>query len=397
MKDRYDVIIVGAGPAGSSTAYFLAKAGIDVLLLERHREIGVPLMCAEGVGREGLMKLFDPEGKWIAAFLHGAVFRGDDNRWFKVNFKNVGYILERKIFDRDLATKAAQGGATVMVGIQAHGVENNSLVIQDNLQTRRLHFRILVGADGVESRVGSWLGLDTRLHRTEIHSCAQFLLGNIDIEPDCVEFIIGPDTAPGGYAWIFPKGKKTANVGLGISAHAASHSPAYYLEQFIKNRFPAAARLEKMLGAVPAKVLKNFSTGNCLLVGDAARLADPISGAGIVNALHSGYLAAQVAVEALKKGDFSRKSLSRYDERLKKEITNELQFRKRIRDIYLKMNKNDFKLLMDFGLKTLANKEMTDIDLKSIVFDIIKSSPQFLKLAGSLLMKTADRRVYRRR
>lgn len=394
MKDNYDVIVVGAGPAGSATAYFLAQAGVEVLLIERHREIGVPLMCAEGVGREGLVKFFMPEPNWIAATLHGAIFHGDDNRSFRVNFKDVGYVLERKVFDRDLAAKAANAGATVLVGVEARGVEKNTLVVREDSRTTNKKFRLLVGADGIESKVSRWLGLDSRLNRTEIHSCAQYLLGNVPIESDYVEFVVGPEIAPGGYAWIFPKGEKIANVGLGISAHKASHSPAFYLERFIENRFPHAARLERMVGAVPAKILKHFSTDNLLVVGDAARLADPISGAGIINAIHSGFLAARVATEALKKGDTSKKFLKRYDDLLKKEIANELQFRKRVRDVYLKLNKNDFKLLIDFGLKTFADKEITDIDLKSIVFDIIKSSPHFLKLAGSLLRRTADRRRY---
>jgi digeranylgeranylglycerophospholipid reductase len=387
MKNSYDVIVVGAGPAGSAAAYFLAQAGVDVLLLERHREIGIPLMCAEGVGKEGLIKFFAPEDKWIAASLQGAIFRSDDNRSFKINFKDVGYILERKVFDRDLAAKAAEAGAAVAVGVQARGVENNTLIVRENSQTKKIVFRLLIAADGVESRVGRWFGLNTGLDRTEIHSCAQLLLGNIDTTPDYVEFIVGTDTAPGGYAWIFPKGKNTANVGIGISAHKAVHSPAFYLERYITLRFPAAARLEKMVGAVPAKILKNFSTDRCLLVGDAARVADPISGAGIVNGIHSGFLAARVAAEALKKGNTSKKFLRRYDNLLKKEIVNELQFRKRVRDIYVKLDKNDFKLLMDFGLKTLADKEMTDIDLKAIVFEIIKSSPQLAKLAGRMLIK----------
>ena len=377
---EYDVVIVGAGPAGSSLALFLAQEGIPSLLIERHSQIGVPLSCAEGVGRD-IEDYIEMEERWICTRLSGARFTYQDGQSFKTYYPQVGYILDRKIFDRDLAARAVSSGAKVLIETEAIGIEGNELIVKRNKKIEKIGFRILVGADGVESRVGRWFGLNTSLKRDEIHSCAQYLLAGIEIDPTVGEFVIGPDIAPGGYIWIFPKGKDRANVGIGVSPILAKHSPLFYLERFIRERFPKSSRLERMRGVVGAKILKEFSKKNVLLVGDAARLTDPISGGGIVNAIHSSKLASSVIKRVLK-GDGSLKD---YERRLEEELLKELKVREKLREIALKLKREDFSLLIQFGMKNLKDRDISQIGTMEIFGMLIKSTPRFLRLAGHIL------------
>ena len=373
-------MIVGAGPAGSSLALFLAQEGIPSLLIERHSQIGVPLSCAEGVGRD-IEDYIEMEERWICTRLSGARFTYQDGQSFKTHYPQVGYILDRKIFDRDLAARAVSSGAKVLIETEAIGIEGNELIVKRNKKIEKIGFRILVGADGVESRVGRWFGLNTSLKRDEIHSCAQYLLAGIEIDPTVGEFVIGPDIAPGGYIWIFPKGKDRANVGIGVSPILAKHSPLFYLERFIRERFPKSSRLERMRGVVGAKILKEFSKKNVLLVGDAARLTDPISGGGIVNAIHSSKLASSVIKRVLK----GNGSLKDYERRLEEELLKELKVREKLREIALKLKREDFSLLIQFGMKNLKDRDISQIGTMEIFGMLIKSTPRFLRLAGHIL------------
>ncbi|KPQ41519.1 MAG: geranylgeranyl reductase, partial [Candidatus Methanoperedens nitroreducens] len=119
MRSSYDVIIVGAGPGGSITAKTCAQAGLEVLLIEKRQEIGDPVRCAEGVGKEGLIHHIEPDSRWIAAELKGSMIFAPDGTEIKMSeeasSQKAGFNLERKIFDRVLAQQAAMAGADVMV------------------------------------------------------------------------------------------------------------------------------------------------------------------------------------------------------------------------------------------------------------------------------------------
>jgi len=189
MKSRYDVIIVGAGPAGSITAKTCAEGGLDVLLIEKRQEIGDPVRCAEGVGKDALIKHIAPDKRWIAAEVKGSRIIAPDGTQILMSgdaaMKDVGYTLERKVFDRVLAQKAAMAGAEVMVKTRATGLLRNNGGVSGIKamfmgETRDIRADIVIGADGVESKVGRWGGIDTSLKPSDIETCAQFLVSNFD-------------------------------------------------------------------------------------------------------------------------------------------------------------------------------------------------------------------------
>ncbi len=153
-----------------------------------------------------------------------------------------------------------------------------------------------------------------------MESCAQMTLAGIDVEEDVLEFHFGDDISPGGYLWVFPKGKRSANVGIGISVeHAKKKSADRYLQEFIRRKFPQAAVLTHIAGGVPcAKTCPTIVRKNVMLVGDAARQVNPVSGGGIISGMIGGMIAGQVAAEALQRHDLAH--LGEYERRWQKRL-----------------------------------------------------------------------------
>lgn len=222
---KCDLVVVGAGPGGSMAAKTAADSGLDVVLLEKRQEIGDPVRCAEGVGKRVLTEMVRPDPSWIAAEVKGARIYAPDGTSIVMSEDKagaeVGYVLERKIFDRALAMDAARAGAKVLVKTRALG-----LLRRDGLpcgvsamligEPMRIEAPLIIGADGIESKVGRWAGIDTALKPKDIEVCAQFLVQDQGIDDEYCEFFLGNSIAPGGYVWAFPKGRNLANVGLGV-------------------------------------------------------------------------------------------------------------------------------------------------------------------------------------
>jgi len=340
---RYDLVVVGAGPGGSTAAWQAAQAGLSVLLVEKRQEIGSPVRCAEGVPHETLAGFLEPDPAWICARVDQAQIVALANGQVVEQWQGrggLGYVLERRVFDRALAERAARAGAQVRVKTAVTGLlrENGAVrgvVVQWQGQSIEVEAGVVVAADGVESRIGAWAGLDTRLPLADTMVCAQYLLAGIDWDPACLGYWIGEEIAPGGYAWVFPKGEGRANVGLGVQADRARETALTYLHRFVE-REPALAAgspVTLIAGSVPvAPPCAQLVADGLMLVGDAARQVDPLTGGGIMNAMAAGRLAAQVAAEALAAGEPSARRLAAYQEQATQLIGRRLARNYRLRE-----------------------------------------------------------------
>jgi digeranylgeranylglycerophospholipid reductase len=174
--------------------------------------------------------------------------------------------------------------------------------------------RIVIGTDGVEAMVGRWAGLDTRVAARDMESCAQYVVQGIDFDPDAIYLQFGGRIAPGGYAWLFPKGPRVANVGLGIVAlRADGRNAREYLDDWIARRYPSGAKTAYTVGGVIAHTtIRQTYTDGVLIAGDAAHMINPLSGGGIVNAMKAGRLAGRTAAAAICAGDTSARRLAGY-------------------------------------------------------------------------------------
>ncbi len=322
IRDQYDVVVVGAGPAGSMAAHSAAAGGASVLLLEKDREIGLPVRCAEAVGKKSLNRYVELDPRWVALQLSGVRFVAPDGTPVVVETEEVGYILNRRLFDQELGRRAARSGAQVLTRAYVCGIRLESgrvaaVKVKFPDQELEIGAKIVIGADGVESRVGRWAGLRTQFALKDLETCYQFVLGGISIDTHTVDCYFGEQVAPGGYAWVFPKGADLANVGLGIAASMADGvSPKLWLERFVERHFPKSSVLACVAGGVPAaKPFKKIHGPGFLLAGDAAAHSNPLTGGGITNAMAGGYLAGEIAAECVRRGDWSEAALAAYTRR----------------------------------------------------------------------------------
>ncbi len=381
MKAMYDVLVIGAGPAGSIAAKTAAEKGLTVLLIEKRQEIGDPVRCAEGVSKEYLKKHVEIDKKWICADLKGARIYAPDGTKIEMAEEiaggEVGYVLERKIFDRALAEKASKAGAEVRVKTRAIGL----IIEEDFIKGARLmqlgkeydvHARIVIGADGIESKVGRWAGIDTSLKPIDIETCVQYLVAGVDINQEYCEFYIGNELAPGGYIWIFPKGEGKANVGIGILGSKMGKfkpRPVDYLNSFLEKKFPHAKVVEMVFGGVPVSgSIEKTSTNGLILIGDAARQSDPVTGGGILNAMDVGQIAGEAAFAAISAGDVSNEKLEEvYEKRWRSTTGHAIDLSLIVKNCFINLNDVDLNSLA-FSLKDVKFERMSLLDLLHALF-----------------------------
>ncbi len=320
---KADVLVVGGGPAGLVAAWEAAlhAPGAAVTLLERDRAVGAPVRCAEGVGAAGIREFLDPEGApWVSRRITKVIIVAPDDTEVVVGGKEVGYVLDRTRFEPVLAELAARAGAEVLLGTEAAGLRRSGegweVTVRSAKGEERWQARIVIGADGVESMVGRWAGLETRVAARDMESAAQYVVANVDCDPDAIYLEFAQRWAPGGYAWVFPKAEGIANVGLGITAlRADGRTARQYLDDWLAHRYPQGVVTGYTVGGViTALTVKRTVGDGLLLAGDAAHMINPLSGAGIVNGMKAGRLAGRHAARALRQGDTSAANLQAYHE-----------------------------------------------------------------------------------
>lgn len=333
-----DVVVVGAGPAGSMTAKWAAKGGANVLMIEKRQEIGAPVRCGEGISKHWLDEVgitVDP--KWIAREVRGAKIVSPSGHTFLVDERQagneVGWVVDRVFFDKALAADAARAGVEIKLKTSATGlIKENGKIMGVHAESYgepvEIRAGCVVGADGYESQVGHWAGIDTSLKPADIDTCYQYRLTGIDYDPDYCLFQLGSD-APGGYVWVFPKNEDTANVGIGVQLSKVKHpgDPKMYLDRYIA-KHPGLKKgqpLEAVAGAVSiCAPIDSTSVDNLLLVGDSARMIDPITGGGISTSCIAGKFAGQVLAKGVEAKDFSMKVLQEYETAWRDRLENKL-------------------------------------------------------------------------
>jgi len=324
----YDCVVVGAGPAGSMAAKTAAEGGLETLLVERDRVIGSPVRCAEGVDHQGLTRFYQPDKRWIAAEINRYYLVAPDGTRVAMHVGfDTGYILDRIVFDRMIAEDAAAHGARVRTGVEAVGLSGfdgggRIVMLAENGVRTEVAARMVVAADGVDSRCARWAGLKTHVPVHDMETCAQVTLAGIDVDEHGFALYFTNELAPGGYAWVFPKGPGVANVGLGISGdYARKRRPADYLAAFVGRYFPGAAEIARTVGGVGCSGgLKGITTDGLLVAGDAAHMANPITGGGIINAMIAGEIAGRVIVKALGNGSADARLLKSYEKECDREF-----------------------------------------------------------------------------
>ena len=311
-----DVAIIGAGPAGVMAAWTAAREGARAVLLEREAHPGRK-PCAEGILSEVLEDAeVSPSPEFAINHISGAVLYGPDEKK-RVNVGGEGYILDKPALLNVLAERARDAGAMLEYGRTVENVvrEDGHVLIngKDGSEPFSLGARIVIGCDGTGSILARQF---FQRKRYQVIAAFQYAMTNCRLEDESkLEIFIGHNKAPAGYVWIFPKGNRTANVGIGVKGSGAKQ----LLDRFIQEH-PAAfgeAAIERSQAA-PVPVggeVDDYVSENMMLCGDAAGQVIPLTGAGIHTSLVAGKLAGEEAGKAAKEGDTSLRRLSVYKDR----------------------------------------------------------------------------------
>jgi len=308
---RYDVVVAGAGPAGSAAARFCAERGLSTLLIEEHATIGYPVQCAGllsvsafaecRVSRAPVLhavrgaKLVSGKGSCLA-------FRAPDTK---------AYIVDRGALDREMAEEAARAGAEICLKTAVCGLNKCTVHTRGVNGREEIGFRILIAADGPRATIARLLDMGH----------PQVFLSGIQAEvpwageSDLVE--LHPDASPEFFGWVIPSGEGRARVGLCGSTG-------------VKERFSAFIRpfggscLHLVTGTLPLGVMPRTYGQHTLFVGDTAGFAKPTSGGGVYTGIRSAFHAAETAAECIAENRFGDRDLASYEQRWQEDIGREL-------------------------------------------------------------------------
>ena len=395
MDRTVDVLVVGAGPGGSCAAASSARAGADTLLIEKRQEIGTPVRCGEGVSKRWLDELGIPaDPSFVTHEVIGSRVIGPDGTTLVIEdplTTKGGYTVDREAFDRHLAKEAAKAGSAILVKTSAVGLlKEGDRVVGARCEHMGERFdvraRVVIGADGFESQVGRWAGLSTHLRAKDVAACLEYTMVGVEGDTRYGDFYLG-GVAPGGYGWIFWKGEDIANVGIGVNLARLRHraDTKRYLDAFVA-RLPGMTRgqvLEEIAGGVSVSLpLERTVADGLLLVGDAARLIDPLTGAGILSACLSGRHAGDVAAAAIEAGDTTTAQLLEYERRWRGRLEEELARHYLIKEALLRMEDETISRI----LRAVVEAKLPSLTSASILALLKARHPDLLNAFEGLLL-----------
>ncbi|MFX1519337.1 MAG: geranylgeranyl reductase family protein [Promethearchaeota archaeon] len=305
LPTECDVLVIGAGPAGSTTARYAAETGIDVVLIDKRKELGLPVQCAEHIPLQ-VIHFFDSKKEIIAQkinYMRTVMPNGDT-----ILTESKGFIIHRDLFDKYLGDKARNTDARIFTETEALTVYRSKVKIRQAHYEQTITPRVIVDASGPNSVIGKALGI----RNTSYIFANQFLMP-LKEERDFTE-VYFRKYIPGGYGWVFPK-VNVCNVGVGVNP-VLGVTPRVALKEFIKELVARSiitdCKLKTFAGMIPTGGLLSLHFENVLLVGDAGGQCHPITGAGVPFALLCGQMAGKYVAEAIQENDL--KMLMEYEE-----------------------------------------------------------------------------------
>jgi len=296
---KCDVLIVGAGPAGSSAARAAAEKGLKVVVVECRPVVGVPVRCAEYIPGP-LLGEINLGSDFVAQPVKGMRTILPDGSVKEM--KAPGYMIHRDRFDQALAKAAQDAGAEFFLSTTAREREGGKVRVRKRGDGDfEITAKVIIGADGPFSRVGRWIGASI----SNLIPSAQVRV-NLALPMELTEVYFDRNIH-GGYGWVFPKGE-TANVGLGVKkgmgiSGSVKKTLDYFLARLSEQGTIRGKPFRSFGGWIPASPAEKTVHENIILAGDAAGHTHPITGAGIFNAVKGGRMAGRWASRAVIKND----------------------------------------------------------------------------------------------
>lgn len=405
---NYDVVVIGAGPVGSTAARSAAMHGARVLLLEEHASIGSPVSCTGLLSTQAVAECgVRPSEDFVLNSVRGAFVHAPDGQNLQIDGKKTkAYVVSRKIFDRKVAGLATEAGVEFSLRTRFVGLERDfktktfeektalkrpkppflKLQVLRNGKLETINAGVVIGADGVKSRVAEYAGLGKP---ERVLSGVQIEAIYASKDSDFVELFPG-SFAPGFFAWTVPLNEKVSRIGLAVEPKLLEERkcPLFYLEKFLHSNIHVKSRyrggmLDFVVGGIPIDPLKKTYADGILIAGDAAGQAKPTSGGGVYPGAFAAKIAGKVAAEAALEGDVSASRLSEYDKAWRKSLGKELEIGLKIHDYVGKLEDRQLNSLIgSLNSPEILNiiTEYGDMDHPSVLLKKLLLSGNSLQL-----------------
>ncbi|MDF0592973.1 NAD(P)/FAD-dependent oxidoreductase [Methanotrichaceae archaeon M04Ac] len=368
--ERYDVAVIGAGPAGSMAAKKAASAGAEVVIFEEHPRAGWPVQCAGLLGVRAVEESELPPGSFLIRPLRGAkvLSPGGLQSAFKAP-ETKAWVVDRRLFDRALLAEAARAGAEVMMASPVtdlvRGGGRSVLAVGRGPDRRKIEAKVVISAEGAGARIARRAGIGPP---RVLLSSAQVELPIEVGDPEMVEIFLGQEVAPGFFGWAIPAQEGAARVGLCCREMGCFHLRGLLKSPQIRSRIRGGP-LHLAFGGLPLGPPASTVADGFIAVGDAAGQVKPTSGGGIYPGLVSAKIAGEVAAAAACEGDSSAAMLSEYERRWRAALGREIRLGMivhRLRAVMADSEMDDLiRHLRDEEDLTRIIEEVGDVDLPS--------------------------------
>ncbi|MDY6930767.1 MAG: NAD(P)/FAD-dependent oxidoreductase [Halobacteriota archaeon] len=360
---EYDVVVVGAGPAGSMAAKYAAMNGARTALLEEHYAIGEPVQCAGLVSVAGINECEVTQNElFVNREINGAFLYSPDCRSIPIRGDETkAYVIERRIFDRILSQNAIDAGVDLHLNSKVVGLKRRAdgqiLTVISGGKETEICANVVIGADGVRSKIAKLSGLgDVK----KIIPAVQIEGRYKARDPSFVEMFVGDKIAPGFFAWCIPTEENMARIGLCSDDAPLEHLQTLLSSHPIISRRYRGSVTDFVVGSVPLGPLKKTIADGVMIVGDAAGQVKPTTGGGVYTGALCAKIAGEVAAKVAKQGDASLKNLKEYEKRWRASLNREFSTGMFINKTIGKLDDSDFN---DF-VSTLNDPDILEIITK---------------------------------
>ena len=390
LMSEYDVIICGAGPAGLSTGistlFYNKKA--KVLILENRVEVGEE-KCAEGLSKDWFrhMKRF---GKYLLSNLHAKCFENEifgtdlilpsGKRIIVRDKKPNGWVLNKDYLLKNLNAIFKKMGGQIELGVNVVGpvVKNNIIYGVETESEKLMRGKCIVDATGLTQNI--WrktLNIKEPLNKDDLEVCFQYKVEGCKIEnPGVLQIHFGNNIAPGGYGWVFPKGKNRANVGIGCQASRVENVLPFQ-EGFWDMLNLDGKIVSKKGGIVSSfKLPEEFVWSNLACVGESARFTNPIHGGGTGPAMFGGYILGMNIANAIKNNEPMEEALLKYQNEIKDVRGKAHEYHYRTKNLLQSLNDDEIEIIFSFMTpdEWLKSMSFTKREILSIIGRIYKKN-----------------------